>query len=232
MARASVVGVGTERSVAGALADRANGALLSVLLDGRARTAHELARATGVPVAATKERLDALEDGGFLRARRSGGRGYWQLADAEVAHTLRKHGLTAREDAARKRWNAPRTAPLSNARSCYAHLAGALGVAQLRTLERRCVVRASGTELALTDHGRQWLARRGIGLSAGVACRPCLDASERRDHLGGALGKALLAYERRRGWLEPGRVPRALVLTARGRREFLPWLRGAAAWPL
>jgi hypothetical protein len=113
---------------------------------------------------------------------------------------------------------ATRLARFIDARTCYGHLAGRLGMAVTDALlHRRCIVERGGA-LALTPAGERFMQRIGVDAigMAGITHR-CVDWSERRAHLAGRAGRALAGGFLRKGWVR--RVPgeRALTLTARGR---------------
>lgn len=193
---------------------------LSLLQHG-ARTLRELAQASGWAVGPLRAAADEAVAHGLLRWRHNGAHDYLELAaPGPVAGK-------AVPDAHELAWARPSRRDLRHTRSCYGHLAGELGVAQLQALLRRGLLQAgAGAQLEVTPAGRQWLADWNIPPGAELQQAPgCLDWSQRRDHLGGALGRALLEHHLLAGWLQAGSQPRSLQLTERGRREFLPWLQ-------
>lgn len=122
-------------------------------------------------------------------------------------------------------WQRPGFRPLKCARRCYGHLAGELGVAQLRGLLAQGCLVASASGFDLTETGHGWLQRIGLPDVPHGASRlayPCMDWSERRDHLAGRLATALLGHYLRLDWLRPRRDSRALVLTPLGQKNLLP----------
>ncbi|HXW25834.1 MAG TPA: transcriptional regulator, partial [Xanthobacteraceae bacterium] len=124
----------------------------------------------------------------------------------------------------------PRDAALRNARTCYDHLAGHLGVALADALEEEGRVELSGDGGLVTDAGLAFFDRIGIdvnaltarrgGRPARVVCRPCLDWSERRPHLAGGIGAALCAHSFAEDWIRPIRGTRAVAVTPKGQRVF------------
>ena len=114
-------------------------------------------------------------------------------------------------------------AALRDARTCYDHLAGRLGVALAEALARDGHVTLAPGHAELTPSGRRFLADRGIALVPGKRpiCRACLDWSERRPHLAGALGAALAAHALEKNWVQ--RIPghRAVMMTPAGRAGFI-----------
>jgi DNA-binding transcriptional ArsR family regulator len=214
------------RSLAGLahlLADPTRAGVCLALLDGRAWTAGELARAAGVAPSTTSVHLDLLVEGGLLAQERQGRHRYLRLADARTATLV--EGLAAHADPAASPTGSLRVVSahhaLVDARTCYDHLAGRLGVAVLDALcDKGYVSRLDG--LALTRDGLDWLSRLGVDVPALRASRrplvrDCLDWTERRHHLAGAVGAAVCERFVTRGWVEGTRRPRALRVTAAGR---------------
>ncbi|MBE7200677.1 MAG: winged helix-turn-helix transcriptional regulator [Parafilimonas terrae] len=205
---------------------RAN--ILSALIDGRALTATELARTAGVAPATASEHLTKLVAGGLLSVSRQGRHRYFRLAGVEVARMLEAMMVIANrgepKDAPRRA--TPRIDPaLREARTCYDHLAGRLGVGIADALVSRGLIVLGEEAGAVTASGRAWLAGFGIaaepaGRSRRLLCRPCLDWSERRPHLAGRLGAALYHRCEELGWIERHRDGRAIRVTDAGRRGF------------
>lgn len=197
--------------------------LLSLLLDGRHRTARELARGSNIALPCIADHLAALIAGRLLRSRREGPHTYYALASDDVAHALADAGLQARPDAVERRWQQPRNKALRRARSCYGHLAGELGVAQLAMLLDRGLLAETAKGLQPTAAGRGWLRRLGVDAKiTQLSGRACLDCSQRREHLGGPLGAALLAHYLHCGWLQAQAGTRALQVTEAGRAVLEP----------
>lgn len=210
-----------------AVRDPACARMLAVLLTGQGRTAAELARSGAMQSAAATGWLAGLRDARLVSERMSGGRIYYFLADGAAAAALRAAGIGPQDDQTERRWQRPGWRTLRRARSCHGHLAGELGVLLLQSLLRRGGLEPAGEGFTLTSSGQACLSRWGVHISDSnaPAAPRCLDWSERRDHLGGGLGKAVLEALRERGWLSTGPVERSLHLTASGRRQLLPWLQ-------
>jgi DNA-binding transcriptional ArsR family regulator len=209
--------------LAGLLADPTRAAMCLALLDGRAWTAGELARHTGVAASTATEHLTRLVQGGLLAQERQGRHRYVRLADARTAHlveSLAAHTApgpatsppprTLRQDRA--------TAALARARTCYDHLAGQLGCAVTDAMARRGLLAQDG--FALTDPGRAWFDDHGLALPSHgrrPLARACLDWTERRPHLAGAAGAALCRWVLDSGWCVRVGSGRALKVTDQGR---------------
>ncbi|WP_029075774.1 ArsR/SmtB family transcription factor [Kaistia adipata] len=199
-------------SVAALIGDPARANMLTALMDGRALTVSELAEAAGVTLPTASSHLARLDAANLLAAERQGRHRYFRLADPEVARVLEAlMGLAERTGAKRVR-TGPRDAELRTARICYDHLAGERGVALLATLKRAGRI-AGEDELTVPPEGRAFFVDFGIDMDGlekarRPVCKTCLDWSERRSHLGGALGAALLDRFLAEGWArrDPGRV--------------------------
>ena len=201
-------------AVAALIGDPARANMLTALLDGRSLTASELAEAGGIALPTASGHLGRLVEAGLLSVRKQGRHRYFRLADSDVAETLERLMSLAQRTGAVPVRTGPRDAALREARICYDHLAGARGVAMFDSFRRRGFVEGE-EELALTGEGRNFLVALGLDVDQlatrrRALCRACLDWSERRAHLGGALGAALLELMAERQWLrrEAGRVLR------------------------
>lgn len=217
-------------SVAAQIADPSRARMLAYLLDGDYASASELAAAASVTAATASGHLARLLDAGFVVCEPRGRHRYYRLADGEVAQALSALALVAERGTHERAWSSPPRQRLRHARCCYGHLAGRLGVALLRTLLLQRWLEPDGDTLRLTDAGRRGLSAIGFDADAvphGGAARlayRCLDWSERRDHLAGRLGAALLEHFTREHWLRRRPGERALEVTPAGRRALAPLL--------
>ena len=210
-------------SIAALIGDPARANMLTALMDGRALTVSELAEAAGVGLPTASGHLARLDQAGLVAARKQGRHRYFQLPGADVAELIEKlMGLAQRTGAVRVR-TGPRNAALRTARVCYDHLAGERAVALMQRLLERGMI--AGSDLpVVTERGRALLTGIGIdmaslGRSRRPLCRACLDWSERKSHLGGTLGAAILDHIITSGWAtrESGRVVR---FNPRGEKAF------------
>jgi len=208
--------------VAGLLADPTRAAFCLALLDGRAWTAGELARQAGVAPPTASEHLTRLIAGGLLTEERQGRHRYVRLAGPAVATLIEDLSSFRPDQAARTGLReSARASAEGRARTCYDHLAGHLGVAVTDALLDRGLL-ADATGLGLTPDGVVWLAALGVDVAALKGSRPivraCLDWTERRIHLAGAVGAALCRTAFERGWIERIGTGRALRVTPGGRQ--------------
>ncbi|MET9440523.1 winged helix-turn-helix domain-containing protein [Streptomyces sp. NPDC006610] len=209
---------------AGLLADRTRAAFCQALLDGRAWTGGELARHAGVRPSTASEHLSRLVAGGLLAEERQGRHRYVRLAGPEAAALVEAVASFA-PDAARPGGlrESARLGAEAMARTCYDHLAGRLAVTLADALLARGLV-ADDSGLAVTPAGRAWLADALGHRHPADARRPlvrgCLDRTERRPHLAGALGAALCATALERGWVRRIGSGRAVKVTPAGSEAF------------
>jgi len=208
--------------IAALIGDHARAEVLTALMADRALTATELAQIAGVSKPTMSAHLAKLLDAGLISGVSQGRHRYFRLADADVARLLEAlMGVAFRAGAVRVR-SSPREPALRKARVCYDHLAGELGVKAYETLLRRGCIEESGEQLRLTEAGKHWFAALEIDAEAAgrrQLCRPCLDWSERRHHLGGALGAQLLRRLLELGWAKRDPASRVVAFSARGERE-------------
>ncbi|WNI21538.1 winged helix-turn-helix domain-containing protein [Streptomyces sp. ITFR-16] len=204
-------------------ADRTRAAFCQALLDGRAWTAGELARHAGVSASTASEHLSRLVAGGLLTEERQGRHRYVRLAGPEAAALTEALSAYAPDTPRPPNLRASvRQDAEARARTCYDHLAGRLGVAVADAMTARGLVTANGP--TVTPAGRTWLAgtldyHRPPG-SRRPLVRNCLDWTERRPHLAGALGAALCTAALDRGWIRRIGSGRAVKVTPAGATAF------------
>ncbi len=208
--------------MAAAIGEPARARMLYCLMDDRARTSTELAVIAEVGASTASAHLNRLVAEGLVQVKAQGKCKYYRLSGERVARVLEQLSVLAGSARAKFVPNTPER--LREARTCYDHMAGTLGVAihdRMRELgwlqgkEEAYEVTASGME-ALSAIGMNAEAARGMRRRFAFGC---LDWSERRSHLGGALGAALLETAIGRGWVVRELDSRALTVTRVGRRE-------------
>ncbi|QDZ29817.1 helix-turn-helix transcriptional regulator [Noviherbaspirillum sp. UKPF54] len=207
--------------IAALIGDHARAEALTALMSGRALTATELADAAAVTKQTMSGHLAKLLDAGLLAVEAQGRHRYYRLADEEVAHLLESlMGVAYLTGAVRLR-SSPREPALRQARVCYDHLAGELGVRIYAHLLKMQALVLGSDGLAVTETGRRWFAQIGIDTDALASkrrlfCRTCLDWSERRHHLAGSLGAALFTRCIEQGWARRAADSRVVTLTRAG----------------
>jgi DNA-binding transcriptional ArsR family regulator len=206
---------------ASAIADPARAAMLDALLDGVPRSAGALAREAGVAPSTASHHLGRLLDAGLVTVAPDGRRRAFRLARPEVARALEALALVSPPRPARTLRRATRAEAERAARTCYDHLAGALGVAVCDALLAAGAISPDGERAyALGPTAADVFAAIGVTPPArtrrAYAIR-CLDWSERRPHLAGALGAAVAEAMLGRGWVARVKGSRALLVTDAGR---------------
>lgn len=230
MSRAIIETMDTQRAreagpdlaaVAGLLANGTRAGFCLALLDGRAWTATELARHAGVAASTATEHLNMLVGGDLLVEERQGRHRYVRLADPHIAELIENLAALAphRATPPQSLSTAGRRQALARARTCYDHLAGAVGVAITDAMTERGLLDWEHG-LRLTGDGTAWLGELGVTVAADTrrpSVRSCLDWTERRPHLAGAVGAAMCRHAFDSGWITPIGTTRAVAVTAAGR---------------
>jgi DNA-binding transcriptional ArsR family regulator len=210
--------------VASLIGDQARAEILTVLMADRALTATELANHAGITRATASTHLAKLVDARLLSMVKQGRHRYFRLADRDVARLLESlMGVAFRTGAVRLA-SGPREPALRKARICYDHLAGELAVWAFERMVAKRVFAIDPTSFALTASGARWFESRGISTESlanprRVLCRPCLDWGERRHHLAGALGAALMQHCFDLRWARRVANSRVVAFTPLGERE-------------
>jgi DNA-binding transcriptional ArsR family regulator len=211
-------------SAAKMLAEPTRAAMLLKLMGGRAVPAGELAMAAHVSPQTASEHLARLAEEGFVTTRRQGRHRYYELARVEVAYAVESlMVLSSAQAGPRVDAAVPVVGSMEYARTCYAHLAGWLGVAIADGLQRKGYLVAAGRAYAVTDRGREWFDARGIAVPRGQVAdmklaRQCLDWTERRPHVAGTLGVSMYRRFMELGWMAGSRNSRVVRVTLEGRK--------------
>lgn len=209
-------------ATAALIADPTRSTILLALFDGRALPAGELARLARVSFSTASTHLTRLLDGGLLRAEKQGRHRYYRLAGPEVARLLETLATIAPAQPVRSLREATTGQALHVARTCYDHLAGQVGVGLTEALLRRGWLAEEDDSFSLTPSGALHFTAFGIDTDAlrqkrrAFALR-CLDWSERRYHVAGALGAALCNRLMELDWLRRMPTTRALTVTDDGK---------------
>ncbi len=213
------------RSIATLLADPARAAMLWTLIDGTTRPAGELAFAANVSPQSASAHLAKLVQGGLLLSEAHGRHRYFRIASAEAAHLIESLATFA---AAPDR-KVPRPPPLVrampaqflHARTCYDHLAGEMAVQVLEAMLKGRWLVGAGQDFKLTELGREKLAALGVETShenkgRRAFARGCVDLTQRRPHLAGALGAAMLDLYVQEQWILRTPHSRVVSITPKG----------------
>jgi DNA-binding transcriptional ArsR family regulator len=209
--------------IAALLCEPARATMCWNLLDGRAYTAGELSMVAGISATAASNHLSKLLEAGMIKVEVQGRHRYYSLAGAAVAYAVEGLAQLAqhRSVAAVK----PRQpAGIKYCRTCYDHLAGFVGVSLVEALEKKTCLVKKGSLYRVTGKGWDWFRQLGIEKddftrSRRPLTRQCLDWSERRPHLAGQLGAALLSSMLQKKWFKPSSFSREMIVTVTGRKE-------------
>lgn len=207
------------------IGDHARARMLTALMGGRALTATELAGAAGITKQTGSTHLRKLLDARFVAMEAHGRHRYFRIADEEVAQLLEELMSFSVRTRTHAYATGPKDPALRKARVCYDHLAGELGVLLYASLLQRQAFDFNGARVALSAEGERLLTEFGIDARAvrnqkRASCRVCMDWSERRHHLAGAVGAALLTRVIELGWAVRDRSSRVIHFRPNGERAF------------
>jgi DNA-binding transcriptional ArsR family regulator len=213
--------------IARLIGEPARATMLDALLSGEALSAGELARAARVSPATASGHLARLQAGGLVDVVRAGRHRYYRIAAPEAAEALEALSLLGTAPPVRSLRASRAAAAMAEARTCYDHLAGRVGVALCDALVAREALVAGGDGYVLTPAGEKLLGELDVAVepTRRSFARPCIDFTERRPHLAGALGAAVCGRLMELRWLvrrAPGE--RALRVTESGRAGLAEWL--------
>jgi DNA-binding transcriptional ArsR family regulator len=216
--------------IAAAAGDPARAGMLHALLDGRALTASELAQVAGLTPQTASGHLARMVQIGLVSVERQGRHRYHRLASLSVARMMEGVGELASDLEPQQQTAGSRNAALKAARVCYDHLAGQLGVALADGLVKAGFAELTSEGGLFTKSGLGFLNRIGIQTcgfltangttSRRLLCRPCMDWTERRLHIGGAIGAAICSHSFNKGWIRRMDNSRAVSITPSGLRLF------------
>jgi DNA-binding transcriptional ArsR family regulator len=208
--------------IAALIGDPARANILAALMDGRALTASELAYVAGITPQTASGHLSRMLEARLVTAEKQGRHRYFRLGGEPVARAIEALMVLSQDGPKRHRPTGPRDGAMRFARTCYDHLAGTLGVAVTDALMQRGYLVEDAGDFTLTPAGEQALRGFGVAVDAPkkrkrAFARRCLDWSERRAHLGGALGSALLDRFEAEGWIARTPDCRTVTLTPQGK---------------
>ena len=197
--------------------------LLLALIGGRPLTAGELADRAGISPSLASSHLSKLLNGGLVDVAQQGRQRHYRIASTRVAEVIEAMLTLAPAQMATSLRESNRGEKIRQARTCYDHLAGHLGVGLTESLQHQRLIQAADDSFQLTDRGATRLQELGVDIVAlrrrrRVFARPCLDWTERRPHLAGALGAGIAERLLELGWLTPIPGTRALRVTDTGHK--------------
>ena len=201
----------------------ARAAMLLALADGRALPASELAYRAGISNQTASEHLSLMKKMGIVCVEHCGRHRYYRVVDSRIMEALEDLLAASSEIRIAERPDIARVVPLRQARMCYDHLAGRLGVVLAEKLQEKKWVFLEGKDFQVTDNGKDQFEQFGIDWaelerSRRLFARRCIDWSERKPHIGGVLGAALATRFMELDWIRQGTRNRVVFLTNEGRR--------------
>jgi DNA-binding transcriptional ArsR family regulator len=204
------------------IGDPARASILSALMDGRALTATELAHVAGVTPQTASGHLAKLKTANMVVVERQGRHRYYRLGGPEIAHAIEALSVIAQTGAPRHRPTGPRDQAMRYARTCYDHLAGQVAVAVVERFVELGYIIEGEENFDVSAEGVGALGAFGVEIETlrgqrRAFARRCLDWSERRAHIGGALGAAFLNRCEAQGWLKTKTGSRSVIVTDAGR---------------
>jgi DNA-binding transcriptional ArsR family regulator len=210
-------------AVARLVADPARTSILTALMDGRARTAGELSMVAGISPQNASGHLDRLLRGDLIAVEVQGRHRYYRLTSPSVAQALESLAAIS----STRSFTAPESPQLSQIRflrTCYDHMAGSVATEIAASLLARGLLEENEREFVVTPPGEEFFSRFDIEIASlrvkrRALARRCLDWTERRPHIGGALGAAILKRFKERRWIMPMRRSRAVRITHGGEHQ-------------
>ncbi len=210
--------------VAALIGEKSRAIMLWNLLEGRAYTATELADCAGVSRQTCSDHLSKLVDGGLLTFATEGRHRYYEFASENAAQAIEKMAYLMAPGGAAHNFSMLSQSGFRYARTCYDHLAGKVAVRLTDALLSKRIITSRPNEFKVGRSGEEWFDGNGIDvhelrrMKRKFAC-PCLEWSERRNHIGGALGSAVLNLLLRNDWIRRRENSREIIITTKGKIE-------------
>ncbi|CAL2102412.1 Uncharacterized HTH-type transcriptional regulator YdfF [Tenacibaculum sp. 190130A14a] len=207
--------------IASLLGDKSRAIMLWNLLDGRAYTATELANCSAVSLQSASNHLAKLLQKNILTVEKQGRHRYYRFSSPEVAQVIESMASLLSLQKDYKKIKRPKATAFTYARTCYQHLAGEVGVKITEALVSQEIITPVEKQYIVTHSGKQWFLDLGINTekiqnAKRSFAHQCLDWSERKHHLAGALGDAFLETMLANDWFRKHKNTRELVLTSKG----------------
>jgi DNA-binding transcriptional ArsR family regulator len=218
------------KNIASLIGDPTRAAVLWTLLDGKAFTATELSIAADTSPQNMSMHLGKMLQAGLLLAESQGRHRYYRFAAQEVAYAIEALASLVKPVALKAAQPAMRNDPAKYCRTCYDHLAGKAGVMITDGLLKQGLLLPGEKAFDVSAKGIKWFNTISIDVKALQQLRrplakPCLDWSERRHHLAGSLGAALLDSMLTLGWIRRMKQSRAVIITAKGQQEIYKYFK-------
>lgn len=211
-------------SIAALIGDKARSVMLWYLLDGRAYTATELSICANISSQSASNHLAKMSDANILIVEKQGRHRYYRYANPEIAQVIESMASLIPVSHNHKKPEVTIMNDFTYARTCYDHLAGKLGVMVTNSLLQKGILENTGKNYIISSSGNDWLCSLGIDMEdvkhqKRSFAYQCLDWSERKHHLGGALGASLLSVLLKNDWIRRRKNSREIIVTPIGKRE-------------
>jgi DNA-binding transcriptional ArsR family regulator len=216
------------------MGDPARSNMLMALMSGMALTSNELAREAGITPSTASGHLSQLEESGLVTGRKQGRYRYYKLANVDVAHAVEALVTVAARAGHLRTRPGPKNDAMREARTCYDHIAGRAAVELFERWLESGMLQWKGSEVCVSQSGREKLGQIGIDVRQmehlrRPLCRTCIDWSERRHHLGGSIGAAVLSKVIEHGWASRVESSRTIRFRRGGEQLFVAWSSGQAS---
>lgn len=210
--------------IASLLGGKARAVMLWSLLDGRAYTATELSVCANITPQSASNHLVRLVDANLLTVEKQGRHRYYRYANSNVARVIESMASLIPISRNLKRVERPEPRGEMFARTCYDHLAGKVGVNITSSLIKNGIIEITGERYRVTSSGEEWFKSIGIDINELKAqkrsfAHQCLDWSERKHHMAGALGAAILQFMLDNDWIRKKQHSREVIVTPKGKQE-------------
>jgi len=218
------------KKMAGLIGEPVRAAIMWALLDGKALTATELAIITGTTAPNLSMHITKLVQAQLLSVESQGRHRYYKFSRKEIAYAIEAMANLVPPGSTTSLPDNDNNSAIRNCRTCYDHLAGKVGVALTDSLLREGIIIENAKTFELTQKGGALLSDLGMNIDEikkkrRSFLRPCLDWSERRFHMAGALAAAMLDHMILSDWIRRQKNSRAITITSKGEREFYKYFK-------
>lgn len=216
--------------IATLIGDPTRASIMWTLLDGKAFTATELAIVANTSPQNISMHLGKLLDANLLCVEKQGRHKYYRFSSKEIAYAIEGMANLIVKPESSKMKNVEKLSPIKHCRTCYDHLAGKIGVALTNSLLEQNIIIDTNTNFEVSLEGEKWFLDFGINLSEvkkqrRLFLKPCLDWSERKNHMAGSLATSLLNKMIADDWLRKTANSRAIIITGKGEKELFRYFK-------
>lgn len=215
--------------IASLIGDPTRASVMWTLLDGKAFTATELAIMANTSPQNISMHLAKLLEAGLLCVEKQGRHKYYRFSNKEVAYAIEAMASLIPSQIPQKK-NSEKHSPIKHCRTCYDHLAGKIGVAVAESLLEQNIILDADNKFVITSEGAKWFSDFGINVEEikkqkRLFLKPCLDWSERKNHIAGSVGASLLDKMISDDWLRRAKNSRAIQITGKGEKELFKYFK-------